>query len=70
MASATSSGSSSRRMGMSAMSFSVSGDKVAVSIFPGDIALTLMPRGPKSVSTNALSRQSCAYSRSFISKMV
>ena len=50
------------------MSFSVSGDKVAVSIFPGDIALTLMPRGPKSVSTNALSRQSCAYSRSFITK--
>ena len=50
MAFATSSGCPSRRIGISAISLSVPGDSMAVSISPGEMALTPMPRGAKSAA--------------------
>ena len=50
MAFATSSGVPSRRSGSCSTIFSVPGDRMAVSISPGEIALTRTPRGPKSAA--------------------
>ena len=48
MALATSSGSPRRRSGIcSCTILSVPGDRMAVSISPGEMALTRMPRGPE-----------------------
>ena len=52
MAFATSSGLPSRRMGNWSTILSVPGDRMAVSISPGEMALTRMPRGPKSAASS------------------
>ena len=62
MTSATSSGVPSRRIGIcSSTIFSVPGDRIAVSISPGAMALTRMPRGPKSCAISRVSAASAAF---------
>src|SRR5262245_32275274 len=55
MALATSSGCPSRRIGISAISVSVPGDRIVVSISPGEMALTRTARGSKSAALSRLS---------------
>ena len=48
-------------MGMSAISLSVPGDRIAVSISPGEMAFTRMPRGAKSAAISRVSAASAAF---------
>ena len=60
MALATSSGWPSRRCGICATSFSVPGDRMDVSISPGEIELTRTSKGPKSAAISRVSEASAA----------
>ncbi len=61
MMSATSAVLPRRRSGMCSTSFSVPGDRIAVSISPGAMALTRMPAGPKSAAISRVSEASAAF---------
>jgi hypothetical protein len=45
----------------SAISFSVPGERMAVSISPSEMAFTLMPRGAKSAATSRVKTASAAF---------
>jgi len=46
---------------MSAISFSVPGDRIAVWISPGEMAFTLMPRGTKLAAISRVSAANTAF---------
>ena len=51
----------SRRSGIVSTILSVPGDRIAVSISPGAMALTRMPCGPKSAAISRVSADSAAF---------
>ena len=58
---ATSSGVPKRRIGICATILSVPGDKIAVSISPGEMEFTRMPKGPKSEAISRVNPASAAF---------